>query len=145
MTQVEQLLALLADQPMTTQEMAEAVDFSAGYVRTLASYLHAQWFTPRCRGVKGTRTRKLKQIYIQSWRRDDDTTGIHTRAVYAVGSHKDAIKPPKLTRTEHNTRHREKKRRAVSTVWALAIPLDDRRLTARVRSRPTASLPPALP
>lgn len=78
------------------------------------------------RGMCG-KAKAARQIRIVAWRRDEDGGRLYVRAVYTAGHGRDAIKPAPLTRLEYNRRHRDRKRRAVPSVWALAVPVDHRR------------------
>lgn len=102
---------LMEDGPMTAQDIARELGVRIEIAR----------------GMCG-KAKQCKQIRIVGWRRDEDSGRLYPRAVYAVGAGKDAPKPPPLTRREYNRRHRGRKARAVPSVWALAVPVDRRRI-----------------
>lgn len=105
---------LLAEHgPMTAREIAAELGVSPEYVR----------------GSLG-RAKADKQIHIKAWRRDEDGGRLYPRAIWAAGDGRDAPKPPKLTKLDYNRRHRQRKARAVSSVWQLGRAVDHRRLGA---------------
>lgn len=78
--------------------------------------------------------KSLGHCHIAAWRRDDDGGVLYPRALYAFGPGSDAPKPAPLSRTEYNRRHRQRKARAVASVFALGQCVDQRRAAFDWRS-----------
>lgn len=70
-------------------------------------------------------------IHISGWRRDEDGGHLYLRALYSEGQDRDARKPPPLTRSDYNKRHRQRVR-SVASVFALATPISLRRVAGRL-------------
>ena len=102
--------------PLSARELADQLGISCPYGRAIVSY----W-------------KKRKAIYISAYRRDTDGGALYPRGLYAVGNHVDARKPKPLSRLEYSRRHRHNKKMVACSVFTLAIPVDDRRLTNRKR------------
>ena len=79
------------------------------------------------RGAIG-KARASGQVHIAGYRRDSDGGRLYPRALWAAGQGVDAKKPPPLTELDYNRRHRQRKTRAISSVWQLGTPVDDRRV-----------------
>ncbi len=107
----EQVLKLLEDSDLSCRECANDLGVSLSYVRALMSKLHAN-----------------KKVYIAAYRRDEDGGRLYPRAVYALGQGKDVKRPGALSNTEYNRRHRDAKRGAVNSVFALGVPVEERSL-----------------
>lgn len=61
-----------------------------------------------------------KQVYIESWTRDNGHGKTYLRAVYALGDQPDAKKPRNLSNSERCKRWKAKRRiPAINSVWAL--------------------------
>ena len=113
------VLALEQHGPMTARELALKLGMSRAHM-----------------SVKISRAREYGLIYIKAWRREASHGMLrqYLRAVYAVGNRRDAPKPPALTKVESNTLHRARKRALIPTsVFALALPVEHRRMTTRRR------------
>jgi len=106
--------------PMTAAELAEQIGKSVAYARATIS---------TCRH----RTDDKYPLHIQKYVHHAAGAKEYPRAVYAAGIGKDAYRPRKLSKTESNLRHRKKKMLLVNSIFSLAVPCDDRRLTTRKR------------
>lgn len=109
--------------PMTAAELAEQLGTTVASAR--ASIATCRSMGDRC------------PLYILKYVHHAAGAKEYPRAVYAAGNTKDAYKPRPISRKESNLRHRAKKKLLVNSVFALALPCDDRRLTTR--KRPDAS------
>ena len=73
-----------------------------------------------------------RQLYISGWRRDSAGGYYWLRALYSLGKRGDAKKPPRLPKTETQARYYQKAAgRSLNSVFALAVPKGDRRVTYR--------------
>lgn len=102
--------------PMSAREVAEHMGISYSFGRAAVSYC-----------------KNLKQIYIHSYRRDEDGGRLYPRALYAAGNLPDAKKMKPLPVSAYRKRHTKKKQAIVNSVFGLATPVDHRRLTQRKR------------
>lgn len=81
---IERILALLADRPMTTKQLAPLVPISTSWARIYMKHLH-----------------DTRQIHIATWvRHAEDSDRMYPRPVYRAGDGPDAQKPAALTYDE---------------------------------------------
>lgn len=81
---IERILALLAERPMTTNELAPLVPISAAWARIYIQHLH-----------------ETRRIYISTWvRHVEGSDRMYPRAVYRAGQFRDSPKPAPLTYEE---------------------------------------------
>jgi len=123
MSVVAEIVALLTELgPMTAREIAEQKNVSYSYGRAIVSHC-----------------KQHKSIYVKEYRRDTaEGSTLYPRAVYDVGNLPDAKKLKALPEREYRRRHRENKKRTVASVFAMAVPVEHRRLTNRKRPDVTA-------
>lgn len=86
--------------PMTTSEIAREIDVPRTRLGGVISRLNRPTIVPKAK----------KRIYIAEWRDDEENQRCYLRAVYAIGSKKDAEKPACKTPAERATRYRDRKR-----------------------------------
>lgn len=104
--------------PLTSIELAEHANWSTSFGRAAVAY---------CRSLEP------RVLYIKEYIRSEEYGRLYPRAVYALGDLPDAKKPKPLSHSVYNERHRAKKAAQVASVFALAEPVDKRRLTTRKR------------
>lgn len=81
---IERILALLADRPMTTKQLAPLVPIGTAWARIYVKHLH-----------------QTRQIHIETWvRHAEDSDRMYPRPLYRAGDGPDATKPAALTYEE---------------------------------------------
>lgn len=114
MSAPSRLLALLEDQPSQSAiELRQATGLGERHVSAALARLK----------------NLLRYIHISGWRRDEDGGRLYVRALYSVGSKRDASKPPPLTRADYTRRYRARTT-VVPSIFHLGAPIDSRRITA---------------
>ncbi len=88
--QYRKTIELIADEPLTNEELAEKLETSNEYARRILYRLH-----------------RAKVVCVADWRRTG-TNGVPTK-VWMIGT-KDVKQPPKLTASERSKRYRDNKR-----------------------------------
>jgi hypothetical protein len=98
--------------PLTHREIAEQMGLSA--------------YAVRCRlgKMRATHPRDLR---VCDYVREEIEGHLYPRARYARGPGPNAPRPPPLTNTEYNRRHRRNKAGRVNSVFGLAVPVEKRR------------------
>lgn len=110
-TTPETILKILSVGEMSCREIATELHISVSHARSAVCKL-----------------KQLKKVYIAYYRRDSDGGRLYPRAVYALGSKRDAAPIGALTPTELNSRYRKAKKTAVNSVFMLGVPVEERRL-----------------
>lgn len=110
-------LDLLADDDMTSRDVAEALGIKHNYVRVICSVLHTSG-----------------RIHVSGYRREEVNGRLYPRAVYRLGAGVDAKRPKPLSDAEYNRRYRQRTRGMINSVFALAGNVSDRRVSMDWRS-----------
>jgi hypothetical protein len=105
------------NQPVTVRDIYGHIPYTDASIRVAVSTLKTE----------------KKKLYIDAWVWEEYGHMTRALAQYAFGDAPDAKKPPKRSLKQHQDRHRAKKAVRVNSVFALATPVDDRRLTNRKR------------
>lgn len=113
----QKVLDLLADDDMTSRDVAEALGINHNYVRVICSVLHTSG-----------------RIHVTKFCREEVNGRLYPRAVYRLGAGVDAKRPKPLSDAEYNRRYRQRTRGMINSVFALAGKVNDRRVSMDWRS-----------
>ena len=103
--------------PMTAEEFAQEREIPLNHARAYISYC---------------KVRKL--VYVLKYKRESEVGNVaYPRAVYALGDKPDAPKPERWPLQVTNKRHRDKKRKRVTSIFTMGVPVDALRITTQKR------------
>lgn len=109
-----------ANQPCTCAEIAAHLGIKLNSSRAIVHQL---------------RNLKKPRLFLSGYRRDEEHGRIlYIRPLYSTTKPEiEPKRPPRLTGTQYNRRQRAKKKVFVNSVFALAVPVDSRRVSNRKR------------